>query len=170
MKEENGQVSLHPSSPFVFIKSPWHGSMALHLSILIGGALLFLIVSLRWLGSFFSGLLRHEPRPVLGRLARLIGGLFALAYLAFFVVLLAAMLDINPAYGVPNLLFETPSGFEIFMGLPLVLGVLAVLMAIFAVILWAKSFWTLRARLSYTFLTLLAFAILWSLAYWNFLL
>jgi CubicO group peptidase (beta-lactamase class C family) len=104
MKEENGQVYLHPSSPFVFIKTPWYGSMGLHLLILIGGAFLFLAACSRWIGSLFTGLLKREPRPFLARLARLIGGLFFLTYLVFLVMFLTVVLDVNPAYGVPDLL------------------------------------------------------------------
>jgi hypothetical protein len=170
MKEENGQVYLHPSSPFVFIKTPWHGTMSLHLLIFIGGALLFLAALIRWSGSFFSSLFKREPRPLLARLARLTGGLFALAYLTFLVTFLAVMLDTNPAYGVPNLFFETPSWFEVFMGLPILIGILGILMLPFAVLAWIKRFWTFGARLSYTLLALMAFAVIWSLTYWNFLL
>ncbi|MBN2115775.1 MAG: beta-lactamase family protein [Anaerolineales bacterium] len=170
MKEENGQITLHPASPMAYIKTPWHGSMSLHLLILLGGALLFLITLFRWLVSFFAGLFKREPRPFLSRLARLTGGLFALTYLVFLLVFAAALSNINPAYGVPNLIFETPAGIETFMRLPLIMGVLAILMAPFALIAWIKRFWTFGARFSYTFLTLLAFAIVWSMMYWNLLL
>ncbi len=170
MKEENGQVAIYPSGPFVFIKTPWYGSMSLHLLVLLGGALLFLITLLRWLVSFFSGLLKREPRPLLSRLARLTGGLFALVFLTFLVVFLAVLLNMDPAYGVPDLFFETPAGFGTFMLLPIALAVLAVLMVPFALLAWIKRFWMFGARFSYTFLTLLACAIVWSLTYWNLLL
>jgi hypothetical protein len=170
MKEENGQITLHPAAPFVFIKRPWQASLGLHLLILVGGALLFLITFFRWLGSFFAGLFKREPRPFLSRLARLTGGLFALVYLIIFLVFMAVLMDVNPAYGVPNIFFETPAGIGTFMSLPIALGILAILMALFALIAWIKRFWTFGARLSYTFLTLFAFAIVWSLVYWNLLL
>jgi len=170
MKEENGQITLHPASPFVFIKTPPSGSMSLHLLILVGGALLFLITLVRWLVSFFAGLFKREPRPLLARLARLTGGLFALIYLVFLIALMASLMDADPAYGMPNLFFETPPGFEIVMRLPILLGVLAVLMVPFALVTWGKRFWSFGARFSYTFLTLLAFAIVWSMTYWNLLL
>jgi hypothetical protein len=43
-------------------------------------------------------------------------------------------------------------------------------MAVFALLAWIRRFWTFGARFSYTFLTLLALAIVWSLSYWNLLL
>jgi hypothetical protein len=170
LKEENGQITLHPTGPWVYIKKPWYASLSLHLLILIGGALLFLIVLFRWLGSFFTGLVRREPRSLLARLARLSGGLFALVYLIIFLVLAAVLMDVNPAYGVPNIFFESPAGLDTFMVLPLTLGILAIIMIVFALIAWIKRFWTFGARLSYTFLTLFALAIVWSLTYWNLLL
>jgi hypothetical protein len=145
--------------------------MSLHLLILVGGALLFLITLVRWLFSFFAGLFKREPRPLLARLARLTGGLFALMYLVFLIAFMAVMLDADPAYaGMPNLFFESPPGFESFMRLPILLGILAILMVPFALIAWIKRFWSFGARFSYTFLTLLAFAIVWSMTYWNLLL
>ncbi|HSB01490.1 MAG TPA: serine hydrolase domain-containing protein [Anaerolineales bacterium] len=170
MKEQDGQISIQPAEPFVFLKAPWYRSMSLHLIILLGGAVLFGLTLFRWLVSFFAGLFKREPRPFLSRLARLAGGLFALIYLIFLLVLAAVLVNVNPAYGVPNLIFETPAGIDLLMKLPFVLGVLAILMVPFVLIAWVKRFWTFGARFSYTFLTLLAFAIIWSMMYWNLLL
>ena len=170
MKEENGLVTLYPSGPFALIKTPWYGSLNLHLSILVGGALLFLITVVRWLVSFILGMIKREPRPLLSRFARVIGALFALAYLTLFIAFLALMSDINPAYGVPDFYFATATEFKTLLALPLLIGMFGLLMLPFAVIAWINRFWTLSARLSYTFLTLVAFAILWSLTYWNLLL
>jgi hypothetical protein len=170
MKEENGQVVLYPSGPFALIKTPWYGSLNLHLLILAGGALLFLITMLRWLVSFVSGLIKHEPGPLLSRFARLIGGLFALTYLSFVLAFVALISDINPAYGVPDVYFATAAEFKTLLALPALIGVLGLLMLPLAIVAWINRFWTLSARLSYTFLTLVAFAILCSLTYWNLLL
>jgi hypothetical protein len=170
MKEENGQVMLYPSGPFVFIKTPWYGSTNLHLSILTGGALLFLITMVRWLVSFISGLIRREPRPLLSQFARLVGAGFALAYLILVITFVALISDINPAYGVPDVYFATTAEFKTLLALPVLIGIFGLLMLPFAVIAWIHRFWTLSARLSYIFLTLLACAILWSLTYWNLLL
>jgi hypothetical protein len=170
LKEKDGQITIHPSAPFVFVKKTWYEALSLHLLILVGGAVLFGLTLLRWLIAFFAGLFKREPRPFLARLARAIGELFALSYLLFLLVLAAVLLDIDPAFGVPKLLFEAPAGIDIFMKLPFALVVLAILMVPFAIIAWAKRYWTFGARFSYTFLTLLAFAIVWSMMYWNLLL
>ena len=170
MKEENGRVTLSPAMPFVFIKARWYESANMYLIIFLGGALLYIAALFSWIKSFFSGLFKREPRPSLSRLARLSGGLFGLAYLAFVVLLMAVIVDVNPAYGVPNLFFETPSWFGGIMALPILAGIFGALMLPFTVVAWAKRFWTVGARVSYTLLTLSAFALLWALHYWNFLL
>ena len=170
MKEENGQVTLYPSGPFALIKTPWYGSLNLHFLILGGGALLFLITMVGWLVSFISDMINHEPRPLLSLFARLIGAGFALAYLTFFIAFLVLMSDINPAYGVPDIYFATGAEFKTLLALPLLIGIFGLSMLPVAVIAWINRWWTLSARLSYTFLTLVAFAILWSLTYWNLLL
>ena len=170
MKEENGQVTLSPSMPFVFIKARWYESAYLYLLIFFGGAILFISTLIRWIKSFFSGLIKREPRPFLSRLARLTGGLFGLAYLAFVVLLMAVIVDVNPAYGVPNLFFETPSWFGTVVVMPILAGIFGALMLPFTVIAWAKRFWTVGARISYTLLTISAFVLLWALYSMNFLL
>ncbi len=170
LKEENGRVTLSPSMPFVFIKAQWYESANLYLLIFLGGALLFIAALFSWIKSFFAGLFKREPRPFLSRLARLTGALFGLAYLTFVVLLMAAVVDVNPAYGVPNLFFETPSWFGALMVMPILAGIFGVLMLVFSVVAWVKRFWTVGARISYTLLTLSAFVLLWALYSMNFLL
>lgn len=170
LKETDGQVSLAPAMPFVFLKTPWYAAMPLQLFILVGGALLFPFTLLTWLKDFFSGLFKREQRPPLARLARLAGGLFGLAYLAFFTIMFALLLDVDPAYGVPNLFFETPAWLDNLMYLLMVAALAGLAMLPLAALAWRKRFWNFSARLSYTLLTLFAAAILWALTYWNFLL
>ncbi len=170
LKEVDGQVYLHPSSPFVFIKAPGHRALGLHLLILFGGALLCLGTVLGWGISFGRGLMKREARPWPARLARLTAGLFGLAYLAFLVLLGVAFGDVDPAYGVPRIFFGAPAWFGLVAGLPNVVGLLGVGVAGFTVLAWWKGYWTLSGRVFYTGLALAGAAILWSLAYWNFLL
>jgi hypothetical protein len=170
MKTRDGQVSLYLSSPLVLIKAPWYASLGLHGLIFAGGALLFLLALLGWLKSFFAGLVKHEARPALSRLARLFASLFGLVFLIFFVTLIVVLTDNLPAYGVPAFFFETPAWFPLFMNLTLVAAVLGISMLPFAILAWVKRYWTVGGRLFYSLLTVFAFAILWSFTYWKFLL
>jgi CubicO group peptidase (beta-lactamase class C family) len=193
MKEENGQVVLYTRGSSVWIKTPWYGSRGLHLLIFAGNALLFLGVLIGWTISFFSGLIRRGPGPLsispirnrvtgftsamradlpglLPRLARMTSGLFSLVFLTFIVGFVAVLLDENPAYGIPNFIFESPPFPDILMNLPVVLGVLGIAMLVFTLVVWWQRYWTPGGRLFYTFLTISASALLWALIYWNFLL
>ncbi len=170
LKEENGQVYIYPVMPFVFIKAPWYRSLPLVGLIFGGSALAFLITLTGWLVSFFRALAKREPRPLGARLARLAAGLFGLGLLVFLIVFLGMFLQTSPAYGVPDFFFNIPDWFNQFMQFPLGLGVLALLMLAFTVLAWWKRYWSGGARLGYTLLTLLAFAALWQMIFWNLLL
>ena len=170
LKEENGRITLSPSAPFALIKTRWYESVNLHLIILFGGVFLFLFTMISWVKAFFVGMAKKEKRPVLARLARLAGGLFGLAYLMFIVLLVIAISDVNPAYGVPNLFFGTPSWLQSATVLTALAGILGVAMVFFTAVAWQKRFWSVGSRIFYTFLTVWGAALLWSLHYWNFLL
>lgn len=170
LKEIDGQVYLYSSSPFVFIKAPWERGLGLHLLILFGGALLYLGTLVGWGISFVRGLIRREVRPLPARLARLAAGLFGLAFLGFLVLLGAVFGDVDPAYGVPRIFFDAPDWFGLVANLPNLIGLLGVALLAFAGVVWWKRYWTLAGRLCYTALTAWAWAILWSLSYWNLLL
>ena len=168
--EANGRVTLSPAMPFVLIKARWYESVTLHLFILLGGAFIFLSTLISWVKAFFVNRSRREPTPFLARLARVAGGLFGLVYLAFVALLIVAVSDVNPAYGVPNLFFNVPSWFQVTAVLPILAAIAGVAMLLFMVLAWQKRFWTVSGRIFYTLLTGWALALLWSLHYWNFLL
>ncbi len=170
LREENGQVSLYTSQPFVYVKTPWYASMAWNGFVLIGGLLLFLGTITGWGISFIRGVIRHEQQPLPARLARLAGGMFGLVYLSFMVLFLALFADYNPAYGVPNFFFEIPAWIDVVMRLPQWMGLLGLAMILCTLLAWWKRFWTIGGRLFYTLLTLSALSILATLIYWNLLL
>jgi CubicO group peptidase (beta-lactamase class C family) len=169
LRQADGQVYLIPPTPFVFIKAPWHRSAGLHLLLLAGGALLFLVTLVAWAVSFVRGLLRREPRPLGARLSRLAAALFGLVFLAFVVFLGLAFGDVDPAYGVPRVFFETPAWFGIVGALPWIAAALALPLVPLAFLAWRRRYWNVAGRAFYTFLAVAALGMVWSLNYWNFL-
>jgi hypothetical protein len=166
MKEIDGQVYIYPSVPFGFIKADGADSLALHGLILLGGALLFLGIIIRWLLSIIS---RRRTSTGLMRIARVIAALFGIAFLVMMFTIISQFMSINPAYGVPDLFFGVSDSLEQVMTIaPLLILVLAVGMVIFTILLWVRSRGVYP--IFYTFLTLVALAIVWSLSYWNLLL
>jgi hypothetical protein len=76
---------------------------------------------------------------------------------------------VDPAYGVPRILFEAPDWFGVVGALPWLAGFFALLMLAFTLLASRRRYWNFAGRAFYTFLALFALTILWSLAYWNFL-
>ncbi|WP_448334934.1 serine hydrolase [Bellilinea sp.] len=170
LRTDGGQVMLVPSLPFDFIKTPWYGSLPLHLLIFIGGSVLYLGALIGWLVSFWRGVRRRDLRPLGWRLARLSGGLFGLLFLVYMIGFGSALGTIEPAYGVPKVFFGImPAGFDLLMQIPLLLLVLGGIMLVFSVVAWVKGYWQIGGRLFYSLTCLWALAILWSLSYWNLL-
>lgn len=169
MREAAGQVYLFPSSPFVLMKAPWYATTSTNLLVLVVGVVLFLAVLIGWGISFVNGLRKKEPRPALARLARWIAGLFMLVILIFLLGFFGTLADMDPVYGVPNLLFEVPAGFDLLMMLPVASLVFFVGMAFFAALSWIKRWWSVGGRLVYTLATIWGGLMLALMVYWNLL-
>ena len=169
--QREGQIILETGAPFVFIKTAWYDSLNLHVLIFIGSAFLFLVTMITWAVSLAGSLKKREKlSPLASWLARLAAVLFGLLLLVFLFGIAATFLDINPAYGVPNIYFGFPASLLFLLQLPVVLGILAVGMVIFSIMSWAMNYWSAGGRVFYSFLTLLALAVVWGLIYWNMLL
>ena len=169
LKQNEGKVYLVTGAPFVFIKGTWLDSIGLHAFIFIGGILLFLITIIAWFISFIKGLKTHDSRKLAGRVGRLIAALFGISLFAFLIAFASIFMDINPAFGVPNIYFSNPPILDSLMQVPKVLAVLAMVMVIFCVLAWIYKYWSKKARIYYHLLTVLALAVVGSMIYWNML-
>jgi hypothetical protein len=169
LKTIGDQISLAPALPFVFLKMPWYRALPLHMLILIGGAILFLVTIIVWIISFFKGLKQREKRLLLARLSRLSAGLFGFFYLNFLVNFGSVFTDTDPAFGVPRVFFGMPANSDQLFSLPILMAIVGLASLVFAVINWIKGFWTVKSRLFYTLLSVVALAILWSFYFWNLL-
>lgn len=168
--DDNGQMALLPAAPFGFIKVPWYGTAGLHSLLIVLGTLLFLGTLISWLIALVGNLRKRTPQPRLGRLARLAAALFGLLFLTFLVGFLSAFMDINPAYGIPNVFFTDSPLLDMLMRLPLLLLILGATLPLFTILVWKNGTWRIGSRVHYTLLALFALALLWVLAYWNLLL
>lgn len=166
---EDGQMALLPAGPHALMKAPWHGSSGLHGMLLVGGLLLFLGTLMSWLSAFLGNLRQREPRASWARLARLTAALFGLLFLLFILGLLAVFMDIDPAYGVPRVFFTTPPVLNTLLVFPLLMLIAALTMPVFALLAWKNKWWRARGRMHYTLLAVVALALVWVMAYWNFL-
>ena len=167
---EDGQKVLLPAAPFAFVKAPWYGAAALHNLLLIGGFLLFLGTLISWVSAFFLNLRQRETQPTVGRWARLAAALFGLFFILFVVGFLTLLLDMDPAYGVPNVFFTTPPQLNTLMLLPILMLISGLTLPVFMTLMWKNGNGEWRGRVHYTLLTLVALLLLWFMVYWNFLL
>ncbi len=169
MKKIDGQITIHPSMPFVFLKSPWYLNQALFGLIFIGGLLLFIVMTIRWLIGFFRNRKKPQKQSLTLRLFRFFTSLFGLILLVFLIGLALVFGDVNPAYGVPNIYFGIPAGFNILLSLPIALFIVGVIMSGLVSLAWFKKDGLVSVRLGYTLLTLVSLSVLWALIFWKFL-
>ncbi|MDO9086265.1 MAG: serine hydrolase domain-containing protein [Anaerolineaceae bacterium] len=169
LKIIDNQISLSPPLPFVFLKMPWYRALPLHMFILIGGAILFLITLISWVISFFKGLKNREKRPLLARLSRISAGLFGVFFLNFILNFGSIFADTHPAFGVPRVFFGMPANSEQLFFIPILMAIFGLTTLVFTVINWIKRFWTVKSRLFYTLLSVFTLAIIWSFTFWNLL-
>ena len=152
-------------------KAPWYGSGALAGLLVGSGLFLLLSAAIGWAYASVGRLVRREKSGAAkaALLARLCAVFCALVLLILLSGLMGIVSDIDPAFGVPLLIFQ---GTEVMAGL-LSLSYLAALaatgMLIFTVLAWLKGFWTLGARIHYSVLTLSALGVIWILYYTNLL-
>ncbi len=169
LKEIKGKTYLFTGIPFVFIKAPWYDSLELHAVIFIGGAFLFLLSMTSWMIALVNGIKRKEKMKLAGGIGRFVASLFGVGLLIFLIGFISMFLDMNPAFGVPNIFFRNPAGLETLLQIPKILAVLAVVMLIFSVISWIYKYWSMKSRVYYHILTVFALSAIWALLYWNLL-
>jgi hypothetical protein len=167
--DDQGQAYLLTNQPFALVKTPWYRTSAFHKLVAVGGVLLFLGSLIGWPITFFRGLRKREKRQLLSELARWVAALFGIARLVLLLTLVGLITDNLPAFGVPRLYFENPPSVGLLVAIPLVMAILAGLMALFLLISWIRHFWNAAARIHYALLTLSAAALIWDLIYWNIL-
>jgi CubicO group peptidase (beta-lactamase class C family) len=135
------------------------------------------LTAVAWLLTPFLGrlrrrlpLLRHlgwrRPpgylEPAVAQTARAVAGLAALLDLAFLATADRLITTANLVNGVPG-------GVTALLVVPLLATALSAAMPVFAGIAWARRYWGVFGRLSFTFVTLIAALFIWFLAYWNLL-
>lgn len=166
-----GETILAPGGPMTFSRVPWQGS-----SMLLGG--LTVLTILFALGTFLGWPITYIVRKIRGEdywnpaeanAARFVAYGFAILTLVMIFGFLAIFGNVDPAYGVPEIMFgETPQFLEILLYIPLVLAVLAVAMLVFSVLSWWRQYWTVGSSLYYTIFTLSALGFMWVLYYTQF--
>lgn len=146
-----------------YLKAPWYAASGFNLSLLGITLLLFVVTIIGGLVALWLRWRYHEQRSWGAQLAAWSAGLLSLASMAFVVVFVSTVSNIE------NIAFGMPAWFNNLMLLPWVVAGLAVLMLVFTPVVWARRYWSLPRRLHYTLLLLASGAFVWWLSYWNLL-
>jgi CubicO group peptidase (beta-lactamase class C family) len=150
------------SRPIVaYDKITWWETTAFHLILQIAVIAIYISILLAAIfGRFMrkkTDKVKQDPKPA--RFARLIGSLASLIHPLFIIGFLAIQMKV--VSGNLDFLFYT------VLTLPIILGFLALIITIFAVLAWKNRYWSLGGRIHYTLLAAAALANSWFLYYWN---
>lgn len=166
--DDQGAVKyLLPNAPFAMVPAPWYETLGFTAFLLVGYLLLFTGTVIKWVANAFSG------RPGQRRMrSPLVPKLVLFAFGALFIVLLGWFTslagDLHPTWGVPKMIFRTPSELGILMSLPWLLLALAVSSLVINFQVWNRMYFNLVGRIHFTLLTAWSLAIIWWLFYWRF--
>ncbi|MFW5873498.1 MAG: serine hydrolase domain-containing protein [Bacillota bacterium] len=169
--EEQGFL-LATGGPGVFQKVDWYES-----SMLLGALTVLILILSIW--TVISGLRKFIIQKIFRQKLssvdrRGITGIFmvltGLSIIIFFAGVLIIFGSINPAYGLPDIVFSDYGTFEeiVFM-LPYLITGLIVLVFIFTLRSWWKRNHSLYRRLTYSFYTLAGLGFIWVMYYLNFI-
>jgi hypothetical protein len=149
-----------------YARLAWYEMPALHLIVLSGSALLFLVTVIAWpVGTWINSRRgkRAGASSILSRLARWLAAAICVLHTLFIIGI--ALVTANPSelvYGIPPLL-------HVSLALALLAVVMTAGLPIFAVLAWKDGYWSLLGRMHYTLLTVVVLAFTWWLSYWNLL-
>ncbi len=154
-----------------YLRAPWFETLPFLGGIIVFAVILMVITLLGWT---IQGI-RRSLRPAPGHLAtgrersarRTAVGLMTVT-LAFFVGMAYVFTDIDPAFGVPNIIFGiiSPVAHVVF-ALPWLMVPLTLVLVGFSVLAWRYRYWNLLARLHYSLLTLSGLGLIWVLLFTN---
>lgn len=141
-----------------FFKAPAYGTLPVLTSVAVLSLAVLILTLSGWLVFWLLKrvFLRRRPGPRRDPwLPRMLVADYGLITFAFFAGMGYLLTDIDPAYGVPNLIFgEIPRIMELVFYLPLVSVVFGVFVALSAVAAWINGYWSLLGRLHYTVVVL----------------
>ncbi len=156
---------------FNMIKAPWYGSGSFAGFILILNLLLLITAIGGWVYAAIGRFLRKEIKqtqkmPLAARACAFILGLLLFIFL---FGLIGALMDIDPAIGVPRIMVEESSLLDSLLIIPYFIGVTILAMVCFTILAWVKKYWNKAARIHYSLLTLSSLGLAWIMIFLNLL-
>lgn len=160
------------SGATTYSKAPWHGTLSFMGIVMAVSLLIILGTLIGWTVASLSRFLKRKEKgvfhPPAAHLARRVAVAFSLASLVFLVGMVIIFSDIDPAYGVPNIIFGiiTPGMYLVF-AMPWLMILLVIGLVLFAVMAWKNKYWTKAGRIHYSLFTVSSLSLIWVLAVTN---
>jgi len=161
--EKGDSYRLHQGSRpiLAYERIAWWETTAFHFSLQVAVISIFASILIAALSGRFkrrkAEYVEQDPGPA--RTARLTGNLTSLVHPLFIIGFLAIQLKV--VSGSFDLLFYA------VLAMPIILVVLSLIITIYAIIAWKRSYWSLGGRIHYTLLAAATLANSWFLYYWN---
>ncbi len=170
----DGRLFLMGSEPLHMFRTPWYGGSILHLLLFASGTLLFLGSLIAWPIGFFTGRRKkcaQMSSPDLFLRVWRTGRRHSLACYGCrccwescpFLWTSCQKLE-DPGSSMKPCHCWTPC-----CPFRYVLGALALVIVVFAVLAWVRRYWSRGGRIFYSVLALMALLLTWVLLYWNLL-
>lgn len=166
-----GRVLLNVGSGSL-IRVPWYESITFLGSLTVLALLMMTSSLVGWAVSWFIRYRRDKtPSHSLGeRLARIVAVALSLLTIGFLAGLGYVLSDIDPAYGIPNIVLGlvTPLTRLVF-ALPWAILLMGIATILFAILAWVSRYWSLLVRVHYSLLALSVMGLFWVLIFTNLL-
>ena len=152
-------------------RAPWFSTLPFLGGIIAVSMILMVITLLGWT---IQGI-RRSLRPASchltnggERAARRSAVGLMIVTLAFFLGMVYVFTDIDPAFGVPNVIFGiiSPVAHVVF-ALPWLMVPLALILVGFSLLAWRNRYWNVPARVHYSLLSLTGLGLIWVLLFTN---
>lgn len=143
-----------------YIKLPWYAEPGVTVTILGVSLLMFLIILISALISYWGKLHINADESVMERRAIITSKIISALSIIF-------LFGFSFIFSRQETVFGLPGWSNIIFLLPYIIALLAVCMVIFTVLAWKKQYWSITGRIYYTIITLTSMSFVWWMIYWN---
>ncbi len=154
-----------------YLQAPWYGTLTFLGALMAFSVLMIIVTLMGWTGAWAVRRARPGTETVMKpgeRAARFAAVGFSLTTAAFLAGMAYTFGQVDPAYGVPDIVFGITTPLtQIVFWLPWLMIVLGALTVVCAGAAWFRRYWTTAARLHYSLIALSSIAMFWVLWFTN---
>ncbi len=172
ISNDDGEIMMCAEGPtLTMTKVSWYGSSSFA-GLLLGSIFLLLFsAAAGWIYASLGKLWHHKRghAPLSALIARLSVILCGLLFFILFAGIIGMISDIDPAFNVPRIFFESDEALKSLLVIPYLIALSTIAIVGFAVLAWLKKYWNVWARIHYTLIALCCLGLIWFMIYYNLL-